>query len=107
LLIEHKLHSLLVADLSGYLVGMVGPAELARVADTVGEVMSPPIWLDYDAPLSDLIPIFMDGHANSVVITDHLGSIFGVVSPMDILKRASHIRCDVTDQKAPQLRGCL
>lgn len=107
LLLEHRLNSLLVVDLSGYLIGVVGPVELAQSGDYVSEVMSPAIWLDYNASMLDLIPLFKTDQANSVVITDDQGGIFGVVTPIDILKRTSQTRCDAADQKALQLEGGL
>jgi CBS-domain-containing membrane protein len=91
---------------AGYLIGVVGPQELARDADYVGQIMAPPIWLDCDAPMSDLIPLFMGGQANSVVVTDHQGSIFGVVTPLDVFKKTPQTRCNAAEQIAP-LRGSL
>jgi hypothetical protein len=40
------------------------------------------------------------------VVTDHQGSIFGIVTPLDILKKTPQIRCNAAEQIA-RLRGSL
>lgn len=89
LLVGHDMRDLPVIDRQGRLVGLVGLKQLAMPAMRVADTMTAPVSATPETHAIELVRLFTDGHAHTVVIVDDRQEPIGIVTQTDLLAAMS------------------
>ncbi|NLT07530.1 MAG: HPP family protein [Solirubrobacterales bacterium] len=85
LLLDSGVRLLPVLDGERRPVGGVGLRELARPADAVAAVMSPPLTVEPEDPVTALVGPLTDGRRHAAMVVDGDGRLAGLVAQADLL----------------------